>query len=279
MYMSMAGGHGAAGGWGAVRSLSADKKVKKHQLTPGTIPRIIEFARPYRGRIAVFVTLILIEAGMGAMIPLVYRQIIDVGIADEAHRARRGARRRARAAGGARRRHLARRSAGSRRASARGSSTTCAPRCSTTCSASPSRSSPGPRPAPWCRGSTPTSSAPSRRSPRPCRTSSAAQRRSRRRCRDVLPVVADHADGARAASRCSSCPARGSRRSCPTITRERYQVDAAMAQTMTERFNVSGALLVKLFGRPAEESSTFAAPGRTGPRHRRHLRDVLARCS
>jgi ATP-binding cassette subfamily B protein len=42
------------------------------------------------------------------------------------------------------------------------------------------------------------------------------------------------------------------------ITRERYQVDAAMAQTMTERFNVAGALLVKLFGRPGEESSTFS---------------------
>ena len=42
------------------------------------------------------------------------------------------------------------------------------------------------------------------------------------------------------------------------ITRERYQLDAAMGQTMTERFNVSGALLVKLFGRPSEESATFA---------------------
>jgi ATP-binding cassette, subfamily B, bacterial len=42
-----------------------------------------------------------------------------------------------------------------------------------------------------------------------------------------------------------------------TITRESYQLNASMNATMTERFNVSGALLVKLFGRPADESSSF----------------------
>ena len=33
-----------------------------------------------------------------------------------------------------------------------------------------------------------------------------------------------------------------------------YGLNAQMNTTMTERFNVSGALLVKLFGRQAEES-------------------------
>ena len=41
------------------------------------------------------------------------------------------------------------------------------------------------------------------------------------------------------------------------ITRESYQLNASMNATMTERFNVSGALLVKLFGRPADESASF----------------------
>ena len=36
------------------------------------------------------------------------------------------------------------------------------------------------------------------------------------------------------------------------------QLDAAMGSTMTERFNVAGAMLAKLFGRPREESDTFA---------------------
>ena len=45
----------------------------------------------------------------------------------------------------------------------------------------------------------------------------------------------------------------------PAITRESMQLNAAMSQTMTERFNVSGALLVKIFGRPADESAQFGA--------------------
>lgn len=42
------------------------------------------------------------------------------------------------------------------------------------------------------------------------------------------------------------------------ITRERYRLNGEMGQMMTERFNVSGALVVKLFGRPEEESAAFA---------------------
>ncbi|MGN6607333.1 MAG: ABC transporter ATP-binding protein [Jatrophihabitans sp.] len=41
------------------------------------------------------------------------------------------------------------------------------------------------------------------------------------------------------------------------ITRESYQLNASMNATMTERFNVSGALLVKLFGRLADEDDSF----------------------
>jgi ATP-binding cassette, subfamily B, bacterial len=42
-----------------------------------------------------------------------------------------------------------------------------------------------------------------------------------------------------------------------TITRESYNLNASMNATMTERFNVAGALLVKLFGRPADEDASF----------------------
>jgi ATP-binding cassette subfamily B protein len=41
------------------------------------------------------------------------------------------------------------------------------------------------------------------------------------------------------------------------ITRESYNLNASMNATMTERFNVAGALLVKLFGHPAEEDASF----------------------
>jgi ATP-binding cassette subfamily B protein len=43
------------------------------------------------------------------------------------------------------------------------------------------------------------------------------------------------------------------------ITREGMEVNAAMNATMTERFNVSGAMLVKLFGRAETERAEFAA--------------------
>jgi ATP-binding cassette subfamily B protein len=46
------------------------------------------------------------------------------------------------------------------------------------------------------------------------------------------------------------------------ITREGMNLNASMNATMTERFNVSGAQLVKLFGRPDEETDWFA--GRAG---------------
>ena len=41
------------------------------------------------------------------------------------------------------------------------------------------------------------------------------------------------------------------------LTRESYALNASMTNTMTERFNVSGALLVKLFGRPEVEEEAF----------------------
>jgi ATP-binding cassette, subfamily B, bacterial len=57
-------------------------------------------------------------------------------------------------------------------------------------------------------------------------------------------------------------PARRVGRRLQRLTRESMQLNAAMASTMTERFNVAGAMLVKLFGRPAQESEVFALRAR-----------------
>ncbi|NYT95769.1 ABC transporter ATP-binding protein [Salinispora sp. H7-4] len=54
-------------------------------------------------------------------------------------------------------------------------------------------------------------------------------------------------------------PARRVGRRLAEITRESYNLDAKMNATMTERFGVSGALLVKLFGQPDNEARRFAA--------------------
>jgi len=53
-------------------------------------------------------------------------------------------------------------------------------------------------------------------------------------------------------------PARLVARRLQRLTRESMQLDAAMGSTMTERFNVAGAMLVKLFGNPEQETRVFA---------------------
>ncbi len=52
-------------------------------------------------------------------------------------------------------------------------------------------------------------------------------------------------------------PARWLGRRLQNIMREKYDLTADMNTIMVERFNVSGALLVKLFGRPADEDAAF----------------------
>src|SRR5699024_71774 len=52
-------------------------------------------------------------------------------------------------------------------------------------------------------------------------------------------------------------PARIVARRLAGLTRRQMQLNAEMSSTMTERFSVSGALLVKLFGRPDSEHEGF----------------------
>jgi ATP-binding cassette subfamily B protein len=53
-------------------------------------------------------------------------------------------------------------------------------------------------------------------------------------------------------------PARRVGRRLQRLTRESMQLDAEMGSTMTERFNVAGAMLAKLYGRPADELGLFS---------------------
>ena len=53
-------------------------------------------------------------------------------------------------------------------------------------------------------------------------------------------------------------PARLVGRRLQRLTRESMQLNAEMGSTMTERFNVAGAMLVKLFGRPRDETALFS---------------------
>jgi len=53
-------------------------------------------------------------------------------------------------------------------------------------------------------------------------------------------------------------PARRIGRRMQRLTREQMQLDAELGSMMTERFNVAGAMLTKLYGRPREEAEGFS---------------------
>ena len=63
--------------WAAMRSLTRDGEVAKRKLAPGTIPRIARFARPYRRQIAVFLVLVVLDALLVVALPLLFKVIID----------------------------------------------------------------------------------------------------------------------------------------------------------------------------------------------------------
>jgi len=64
-----------------MRSLMRDGSVTKQKLPPGTLGRIMRFAAPYRKILGIFLVVIVIDAVISVWNPLIYRQIIDSGIA------------------------------------------------------------------------------------------------------------------------------------------------------------------------------------------------------
>lgn len=249
-------GH-AGPGFGAVRSFSRDNAVTRQQLAPGTLRRVGAFARPYRGRLVAFVALILVEAALGASVPLVYREIIDGGIAEGDTSLVVGL-------------------AGLLVVIAVASAAVALVQRWFS-----SRIGEGliydlrvevfdhvqRQPVAFFTR-TQTGSLVSRLNSDVI----GAQQAFTSTLSNVVGSAATLTATLVAMLVLSwqitllslvlfplfLLPARWLAPRLSAITRERYQVDAAMAQTMTERFNVAGALLVKLFGRPEEESSTFS---------------------
>ncbi len=80
MSMRRGMGGGGGGGWGLMRSFRRDESVTSQKLSPGILRRIARFARPYRRMLAVFLVLIIADALLSAANPLIYRAIIDDGI-------------------------------------------------------------------------------------------------------------------------------------------------------------------------------------------------------
>ena len=64
-----------------MRSLQRDRTLLEHHLKKGTLPRILTFARPYRTILWIFLGAVVLDALVSSVSPLVLRAIIDTGIA------------------------------------------------------------------------------------------------------------------------------------------------------------------------------------------------------
>ncbi len=77
----MGAGGGGAGGFGSMmRQMRRDTAVLHQEVTKGTAKRMFRFARPYRTILAVFLVLIVVDAVIGVANPLIFREIINAGI-------------------------------------------------------------------------------------------------------------------------------------------------------------------------------------------------------
>ncbi|MDF2091938.1 ABC transporter ATP-binding protein [Knoellia sp. 3-2P3] len=67
-------------GWHAMRSLTKDESVKDRKLAPGTSRRVMGYALPYRREIGVFVALVVVTSALVVATPLLLRKLIDEGV-------------------------------------------------------------------------------------------------------------------------------------------------------------------------------------------------------
>ncbi|MGB3412782.1 MAG: ABC transporter ATP-binding protein [Microthrixaceae bacterium] len=252
MGMPMGPGH-----YRQVGSLSKDRSVTRHQLAPGTIRRIVGFAKPYRRWISLFIGLILLDAALGALTPLIYRQIIDVGIAEKNSGL------------------VVELALGLAVLTIIGAANSLLQRWYS------ARIGEGlifdlrtevfdhvqRQPVAFFTR-TQTGSLVTRLNSDVIGAQQAFTSTLSNVIGNVATLVATLVAMLVLSWQITILalillplfwiPARILGPKLSAITRERYQVDAAMGQMMTERFNVSGALLVKLFGRPDDESRTFS---------------------
>ena len=66
--------------WMSFRSLTADQSVKNQKLKPGTLKRIADFAVPYKVLLAFFLITVVIDAFLIVATPLLLRRLIDEGV-------------------------------------------------------------------------------------------------------------------------------------------------------------------------------------------------------
>lgn len=66
--------------WMTFRSMTADPSVKNQKLKPGTVKRIVSYSKPYKTYITIFLITVVIEACLIVTSPLLLRELIDKGV-------------------------------------------------------------------------------------------------------------------------------------------------------------------------------------------------------
>ena len=80
--MSMHGG-GAGGGRMGMRSMRQDRNILEHQIKKGTLPRMLTYAKQYRALLVIFLVAVVLDAVVSSVTPLLFRAIIDIAIKEK----------------------------------------------------------------------------------------------------------------------------------------------------------------------------------------------------
>ncbi|HEY5304495.1 MAG TPA: ABC transporter ATP-binding protein [Acidimicrobiales bacterium] len=81
--MSMHGIGAGRNGRAGMASMRRNRDILEHRIKPGTLPRMLTYARVYRPMIIVFLVAVVLDAVVSSVSPLVLRVIIDTGIHDK----------------------------------------------------------------------------------------------------------------------------------------------------------------------------------------------------
>ena len=66
--------------WRALRNASTDQSVKDQKLKAGTFKRIVGFAKPYKKQLIIFLAMVVLDAILTVASPLILKQLIDKGV-------------------------------------------------------------------------------------------------------------------------------------------------------------------------------------------------------
>jgi ATP-binding cassette subfamily B protein len=68
------------GAWLNYRSMTADPSLKEQKLKPGTVKRIFSFAKPYQLSIYIYLATVVVDAALIVATPLLLKKLIDDGV-------------------------------------------------------------------------------------------------------------------------------------------------------------------------------------------------------